>query len=285
MRWEDLREEEFEDAIVRSKGLCVLPMGCLEKHGQHLPVGTDYYFAESIAQKAAMLEDAVVFPTGFWLGDVACFHSDKYQKTSGGFGLNLKTMLRTLEELCDEIARNGFTKILLFNVHGGSLSVCDTFLNEIARKEKPYTVLNCLGFLGDPCQPEPFVKIITENREKFPMITDTDIAVMKSWIPTGYQGGHGNFLETALLIADRPELAAPERYYAENGINNHRTDYLTKLGLNIVQDWVTRYPNMYSGAAPHGCSQSIGQAMMLLQVERAAEIYKTVKNSNFTPDI
>ena len=42
MRWEDLREEEFESAIEKSKGLCVLPLGCLENHGQHLPVGTDY---------------------------------------------------------------------------------------------------------------------------------------------------------------------------------------------------------------------------------------------------
>ena len=32
MRWEDLREEEFKDAIDRCGGLCVLPIGCIEKH-------------------------------------------------------------------------------------------------------------------------------------------------------------------------------------------------------------------------------------------------------------
>ena len=41
MKWEYLREEEFEEAIERCGGLCVIPLGCLEKHGQHLPVGTD----------------------------------------------------------------------------------------------------------------------------------------------------------------------------------------------------------------------------------------------------
>ena len=41
MKWEYLREEEFEGAIERSGGLCVMTLGCLEKHGQHLPVGTD----------------------------------------------------------------------------------------------------------------------------------------------------------------------------------------------------------------------------------------------------
>ena len=42
MLWENLREEEFYDAIEASGGVCVVPVGCLEKHGQHLPVGTDF---------------------------------------------------------------------------------------------------------------------------------------------------------------------------------------------------------------------------------------------------
>ena len=37
MYWEYLREEEFKEAIEESKGLCVVPVGCMEKHGQHLP--------------------------------------------------------------------------------------------------------------------------------------------------------------------------------------------------------------------------------------------------------
>ena len=282
MRWEDLREEEFEDAISRSNGLCVLPLGCLEKHGQHLPVGTDYYIAESIAQKAAGVEDAVVFPTGFWLGDVAGFHAEEpsAKKYYGGFGINLKTMLRTLEELCDEIARNSFTKILLFNIHGGSFSVCKDFVNEIARKGKPYTVFYALTILGEPVQPAPFIKTVNENREAFPMLTETDMAVMQSWVPTGYQGGHANFLETALLMGDYPHLVAPDRYYAENGLNNHRTDYLTSRGISIRGDWDSRYPNSYSGAAPHGCSQSIGEAMLQIHTEYAARVYRTIKNSD-----
>ena len=49
MLWENLREEEFDDAIVRSGGLCIVPVGCLEKHGQHLPVGTDVIHITEIA--------------------------------------------------------------------------------------------------------------------------------------------------------------------------------------------------------------------------------------------
>jgi len=282
MLWQDLREEEFEDAIRRSKGVCILPIGCLEKHGQHEPVGTDYFIAMSIAQRAAEQEDAVIFPTGPWLGDVTGFHSSSCSATSknhGNFALNIRTMVWALEELCDEIARNGFTKIAIFNVHGGNNPMVGTFLREIQRKEKPYTVYDPYCLLADDYmhQPEPFTKLITENREEYSMITDTDIAVMKSWIPTGYQGGHANFLETVQVMGDHPDLVAPDRYYAENGINNHRTDYMTALGINIKGDWSCRYPNMYSGAAPHGASVSIGQAMLYTHAKVAARQLKRIK--------
>lgn len=281
MLWQDLREEEFESAIERSKGLCILPMGCLEKHGQHLPVGTDYYTSALVARLAAEIEDAVVFPTGFWVGDVSGYHARKnVTKNHGGIGMKTQTLLHTMEELCDEIARNGFTKILIFNGHGGSMALIRKFIEEQTRKGKPYKVFYCGSKDGARCQPEPFLKEITENRAEYPMITDTDIAVMQSWVPTGYQGGHANFLETAYVFGERPELIRPDKYYAEDGLNNHRTDYLTKQGISMGGDWSARYPNMYSGAAPHGCSQSIGEVMIKIHVKRALRVFRTIKNSN-----
>lgn len=280
MLWQDLREEEFEEAIARSKGLCVLPVGCLEKHGQHLPLGTDYYIARDIVLDAVKAEEAVVFPLGFWLGDMSGSHSSKNPEESrkrGNIGINIRTMLRTLEELCDEIARNGFDKILMLSAHGGNVSMFKTLVRQLEQKEKPYKVFYSTVANNSVLQPEIFVKQITEDPEKFPMITETDIAVMKSWIPTGYQGGHANFLETADVMATRPHLVAPDRYYAENGINNHRTDYMTALGINIKGDWGCRYPNSYSGAAPHGCSQTIGQAMLKLHVERVVRVIRDIK--------
>ena len=70
MKWMELREEEFEEAVQRSGGLCVVPVGCFEMHGQHLPVGTDVYEAVAVAEKAAEMEDVVIFPA-FEFGDVA----------------------------------------------------------------------------------------------------------------------------------------------------------------------------------------------------------------------
>ena len=64
MLWENLREEEFESAIEKSGKLCVIPIGCLEKHGQHLPVGTDNFIAKKVVYEAAKQEDVVIFDPG-----------------------------------------------------------------------------------------------------------------------------------------------------------------------------------------------------------------------------
>ena len=67
MNWEYLRSDEMKEAIEKSGGLCVLPIGCLEKHGPHEPLGTDGFEAKEVVERAAELEYAVVFPTGISL--------------------------------------------------------------------------------------------------------------------------------------------------------------------------------------------------------------------------
>ena len=59
MLWENLREEEFKEAIEKSKGVCIIPIGSLEKHGQHLPVGMDSIAAAKWCELAAEKEYAV----------------------------------------------------------------------------------------------------------------------------------------------------------------------------------------------------------------------------------
>ena len=111
MLWEDLREEEFEGAIEKSGGVCVRPIGCLEMHGQHLPVGTDGLKGQALAEMAAEKTGAVVFPSGLWLGDVMGAHKlqdPASRQRSGYISLSPELLLNILTELCDEIARNGF---------------------------------------------------------------------------------------------------------------------------------------------------------------------------------
>src|ERR1700727_306024 len=62
VKCEELSAADFRRAIEQSKGTCLLPFGFLEKHGPHLPLGTDLLNVRYAALHAADAEYAVVFP-------------------------------------------------------------------------------------------------------------------------------------------------------------------------------------------------------------------------------
>ena len=41
MFWEELTSDEFPGAVKAAGGVCLLPLSVLERHGHHLPTGTD----------------------------------------------------------------------------------------------------------------------------------------------------------------------------------------------------------------------------------------------------
>ena len=54
--------EEAKEAIVKSKGVAIVPIGSVEQHSYHLPLGTDTYVAMTIAEEAAEKTGAVLTP-------------------------------------------------------------------------------------------------------------------------------------------------------------------------------------------------------------------------------
>jgi creatinine amidohydrolase len=262
-----------------------LPLGCLEKHGQHLPLGTDSFIIESVVDEAAKLEDVVVLHTGPWFGEVTCFHADTDPasvKRSGSIALKASTIMTVLEELCDEAGRNGFTKVLIANAHGGNQSMLNLFLRTQTYSDKPYATLMTNTNVGlDKIQkPEQILEEVAKRPEEFSFLTEEDIETLKSWIPDGYQGGHGDVTETALVMADHPELVREDKYEAESGFGSPRAKALSELGIRAANIWYPSMPNCYSGRPPYGTTETIGRAMKKLCVERMAKIFKTIKNSD-----
>lgn len=62
---EELTAPDFIKAVEKSSATCILPIGVFEKHGPHMPLGTDLYIAREIALRAAEKEYTVVFPWYF----------------------------------------------------------------------------------------------------------------------------------------------------------------------------------------------------------------------------
>lgn len=58
---------EVQEAIKKAKGVAIIPVGSVEQHSTHLPVGTDTYVAITLAECAGEETDAVVTPP-LWFG-------------------------------------------------------------------------------------------------------------------------------------------------------------------------------------------------------------------------
>ena len=68
-KWEELTGPDFIEAIHQSRSVCVLPFGIIEKHGPHLPLGTDLLDVRFAVMNAVKQEYAVVFPE-YYFGQI-----------------------------------------------------------------------------------------------------------------------------------------------------------------------------------------------------------------------
>ena len=280
MKWENLTSLEFDEAIEKSEGVCLLPLGCLERHGEHLVSGCDSYNVNHVANLAAEKEYAVVFPAGFWLGEVVPNHSNdpellKKKQLRGYISINPHTLLTVLEELCDEIHRNGFNKILIINGHGGNNPMLNYFVRGMLYKKRDYMVATV--FIDSGKTSREYYETILNDRERFDYVTEADLEVLKRFAETDFGGGHGDFREVAACYAQSEKYVRPEKFYQE-GKSIHRMDHLTSKGINFGGSWAADFPKAYSGYSSTGCTQTIGRAFCEINASCIAEKIRIIKD-------
>src|SRR6202047_2386009 len=134
VRWEELSAADFRRAIEQSKGTCLLPFGILEKHGPHLPLGTDLLNVRYAALHAAEKEYAVVFPE-YYFGQIF-----EAKHEPGTVAYSSRVQLDLLQETTDEMARNGCKKVIIVNGHGGNEHLLPYFAQTQLEKRHDYVV-------------------------------------------------------------------------------------------------------------------------------------------------
>jgi creatinine amidohydrolase len=112
----ELTWTEYQDRLKRDNPAILLPVGALEQHGPHLPMGTDHMIPTAICRQVAELVPAIVAP--------AFNYGYKSQPKMGGGqhftgttsldGNNLSLMLRDV--LC-EFARHGARRVAVVDGH------------------------------------------------------------------------------------------------------------------------------------------------------------------------
>ncbi len=249
MQWENLTSEEF-DAAVRETDVCVVTFGVIEKHGQHLPLGTDFLNAHKIACLAAEKESAVVFPP-FYFGQIyeaRCF--------PGTVTLKPTLLMDLILGVFDEIGRNGFKKIIAYNGHGGNWFLLQFLAQCTLWEERPYTVYVQTQWLD------------AERSTKWKSLLETD------------EHGHACECETSVTLANFPELVKMERVPDEPGASLKRRQHLPNTFAGI--GWYCNYPEHYAGDA-RPANKKKGEQLRQLLVDSLAEYIAAVKKDTVLP--
>ncbi len=176
--WEDLSMPEFEAAREESR-LVILPVGSVEEHGPHLPLGTDTCHAIEVAHRAAALRPVLVAPPLYY---GICRSTREHPGTISLSGDTLRGLIRDLGR---EFYRQGLRRLIFISGHAGGTHMCalveagETLLTEFA--DLRLAVVNILELLREVLADRP------------------DLVMTKG-------DSHAGEVETAIMLAAYPQL-------------------------------------------------------------------------------
>ena len=246
MQWELSTPVDLEK-MAKEEKLCIVPIGVLERHGEHLPLGTDGLVAHKIAVEASKIEPCAVFPV-YWFGQV---HEAKF--SVGAVSFESDFTLTLLKNLCDEIARSGFTKIMFVNGHGGNGSLLSYFLFSTMDKNVPYTLYSVMYDSG----------LTPSEREEADSYMAAD------------SGGHADKWETSLVMSVAPESVKMEYQRFPEPINAMgRVGHLGRVFTPF--SWYASFPEHVTGN-PSMANKEAGDKLIELYAKVLARDIKAVK--------
>jgi len=242
VHWEELTGPDFIRAIKQAQNTCLLPIGILEKHGPHLPLGNDLLNVRYAALHAAQQEYAVVFPEYFY-GQI---FEAKHQPGTIAYSRGLQ--LELLQETTNEMARNGCKKIIIVNGHGGNPNLLNFFAQ--SQLESPHDYVVYVQGLARSGPGEPKHK--------------SD--------PAGDQ--HAGESETSMSMIARPDLVHLDRATQQSGADQARLKLPPGLYTGIW--WYARFPNHYAGEGA-AASRELGEFEAKTWIDAIVQSIKAVK--------
>ena len=210
--WQELTSPEIA-ALDRERTVIVLPVGSVEQHGNHMPLGTDTMLAVAVAEAAAGKAAA---PSGVlpppWYG-----FSAHHMRFPGTVTLRPETMMALVEDIVASVVAHGFGGILIVNGHGGNGGVIDVLASKLGHRFYGSARIACLTY--------------------FQLARD-EIAALRESEPGGM--GHACEFETSLIMHLRPDLVHQERAavcYPDPGSAYLTTDLLGGSAVRTYHDF------------------------------------------------
>jgi creatinine amidohydrolase len=213
-RWDELTSPEFA-ALDPVRTVAVLPVGAIEQHGPHLPVGVDAMLVSAAVERLMARAPAErrflvlpVLPIG---------KSNEHAAFPGTLSLSFETLTRLWLEVGESVARAGLRKLLILNSHGGQIQLQDVVARELRVRQKMFVVTATLGAFG----PARDLFAVDELRH----------------------GIHGGGVETSIMLHLHPALvrAAERACFTPTSVAIEREyRYLRPEGSAVGFGWQTQ---------------------------------------------
>ena len=246
-KYEELNVIQFREALKASQATCIIPIGVLEKHGPHLPLGTDLINVRELALRAGKEEYTIIFPAYYF----SQIFEAKHQP--GTIAYSHETIWNILQETCDELARNGIKKIIIVNGHGGNDSFLPYFCQAQLAARKEYVV-----YLFSPPEDAQFEEQLAKLRK-----TELDY--------------HGGEVESSRMMTHRPDLVKTGHAKDQSGVDLARLEDLKHVYTGIW--WYASFPNHYAGDGSYA-QKELGEIAFSNNVSMLVEMIQSVKTDD-----
>ena len=242
--WADLCTRDFAQ-LDPARTIAVLPVAATEQHGPHLPLSVDSVLADGIV--AASLTHLAPELSVLFLPTQAVGLSPEHARFPGTLTLRAETVLRLWTDIGESVAAAGVRKLLLFNSHGGQVSVLDLVARDL-RARLNLLVYSCSWFnlpLHD-AQGQDLNALFSAEEHRF--------------------GIHGGEIETSMMLALAPQRVQMDqaRHFASTAQARAQQFPILGNGHSAKLGWQTQdyHP---AGAVGHAAAATASKGEMLVQ--------------------
>lgn len=255
MRLQNMTWPALQKAL-KPETVALLPLGSLETHGRHLPLGTDTLVPRRLA---VMIEARC--PRALVLPEIPYGCCDSQTEFPGTVSLGTDVLEGVVRGVADAMLRLGVRRIAVLNGHGGNVGALDRVALDLRRRGAALAELNWWRYVWD--------------------------------INPAWKGGHGGGEETAAILAVDESLVDTSAYEPAqmHGISPELPaagwDDVAFRGVSVPVPRPDRTvtPNGWLGPDPlETASRAWGESMLTAAADYAAEFITALERMELYAD-
>ncbi|MGV0961263.1 MAG: creatininase family protein [Limnohabitans sp.] len=261
--WADLTSTDFA-TLALDRTIAVLPVAATEQHGPHLPLSVDTDLVDAVV--AASLPHLPVDLSVLFLPTQAVGYSPEHARFAGTLTLKSETIVRLWTDIGESIAASGVRKLVLFNAHGGQVSVMDLVARDLrARLDMLVYSVSWFNLPLRDAQGQDVNALFSADEHRF--------------------GVHAGDVETSMMRAFKPERVRMQAAQDFRSTSQDRAERFEILGngRSAKLAWQMQDYNL-QGAAGNAAAATAEKGHALLDAAARALAALLVEVDRLPPD-